>query len=67
MQNEKSSIDKIIELYKKDVDISLIKENLKLSYEERILKLQNLVYTFEEFKNPKLKKNDRISKTNSTT
>jgi hypothetical protein len=67
MLNEKSSIDKIIELYKKDVDISLIKENLKLSYEERILKLQNLVYTFEEFKNAKLKENDRVSKTNSAS
>jgi len=33
-------MDDVIELYMKDVDMSLIRENLKLTPEERILKLQ---------------------------
>ena len=37
------SPDPVIELYKKDVDRSLIREMLKLTPEERILKLQNFV------------------------
>ena len=35
--------DPVIEAYKKDVDRTLIRENLKLTPEERILKLQNFV------------------------
>jgi hypothetical protein len=31
--------DPVIEAYKKDVDRSLIRENLKLSHHERVLKL----------------------------
>ena len=34
--------DPIIELYKRDVDRSLIRENLKLTVEERFQKLMNL-------------------------
>ncbi len=34
--------DPVIEVFKKDVDRSLIRENLKLSYEERLLKLMQL-------------------------
>lgn len=30
--------DPIIEFYKKDVDLTLIRENLKLTHEERLLK-----------------------------
>ena len=39
MLNNNSSIDDLIALYKKDVDFSLIRENLKLTVEERIEKL----------------------------
>lgn len=35
----------IIDLYKKDIDRTLIRENLKLTPEQRILKLQN----FQQF------------------
>lgn len=31
--------DPVIEFYKKDVDLTLIRENLKLTYEQRLLKL----------------------------
>lgn len=34
-----SSIDEIIELYKKDVDRTLLRENLKLTPDERIRKM----------------------------
>ena len=40
-----SSIQTIIEIYKKDVDRTLIRENLKLTVEQRLLKLQN----FQQF------------------
>jgi hypothetical protein len=44
MQHLKPSLepDPVIEAYKKDVDRSLIRENLKLSPEERVLKLMQL-------------------------
>ena len=32
----------VIEAFKKDIDRTLIRENLKLSYEERLLKLMQL-------------------------
>lgn len=35
--------DPVIEAYKKDVDRTLIRENLKLTPEERILQLQDFV------------------------
>ena len=34
--------DPVIEAYKKDVDRTLIRENLKLSHKERLLKLMDL-------------------------
>lgn len=34
--------DPVIEVYKRDVDRTLLRENLKLSVEERFLKLQAL-------------------------
>ncbi len=34
--------DPVIEAYKKDVDRTLIRENLKLSHEQRLLKLMEL-------------------------
>jgi len=46
MQNQSPSLQDILSnpiltVYQKDVDITLIRENLKLSVEERILKLQD--------------------------
>jgi len=41
-----NSIDEIIELYMKDVDMSLIEEQLKLTFEERLKRLEE----FEEFR-----------------
>jgi hypothetical protein len=40
---EHSSIDDIINLYKKDIDQTLIIENLKLTPEERLLKMQDFI------------------------
>ena len=34
--------DPVIEAYKKDVDRTLIRENLKLTYEQRLMKLHRL-------------------------
>ncbi len=53
IMNNVSSIDLIIEEYKKGVDRTLLEENLKLSYTERVEKLQRLLRTFEELKNAK--------------
>ena len=41
-----NSIDEIIELYMKDVDMTLIEEQLKLTFEERLKRLEE----FEEFR-----------------
>ena len=48
-----SSIDLIIEEYKKHVDKTLLEENLKLTYTERVEKLQRLLRTFDELKSAK--------------
>jgi hypothetical protein len=40
--SQRSSIDDIIDLYKKDVDVSLIRERLKRSVEERLEDLMEL-------------------------
>ena len=42
--------DPVIEAYKKDVDRTLLIENLKLSVEERILKLMELQRFAEELR-----------------
>lgn len=41
MPEGRSSIDDIIDLYKKDVDISLIRENLKLTPDQRLKNMVN--------------------------
>jgi hypothetical protein len=41
-----SSIDEIIELYKKDIDVTLLKESLRRTVEERIRGLED----FERFR-----------------
>ncbi len=53
MIENSSSIDLIIEEFKKHVDKTLLEENLKLTYTERVEKLQRLLRTFEELKNAK--------------
>lgn len=35
--------DPVVEAYKKDIDRSLLRENLKLTPEQRLLKLQDVV------------------------
>ncbi|HWE95469.1 MAG TPA: hypothetical protein VG269_15990 [Tepidisphaeraceae bacterium] len=40
-------MDEIIEVYKKDVDRTLIRENLKLTVGQRILNLQNAQRSIE--------------------
>jgi hypothetical protein len=42
--------DPVIEAYKKDVDITLIRENLKLSVEERLRKLMRMQKFVEELR-----------------
>jgi hypothetical protein len=43
MPHERFPPDPIIEAFKKDVDRTLLRENLKLTPEERIRKLQDFV------------------------
>lgn len=42
--------DPVIEAYKKDVDRTLLRENLKLTVEQRIAKLQRALQLVEEAK-----------------
>ena len=42
--------DPVIEAYKKDVDVTLIRENLKLSVEERLRKLMRMQKFVEELR-----------------
>ena len=42
--------DPVIEAYKKDVDRTIIRENLKLTIEERLRKHQNAQVFFEELR-----------------
>jgi hypothetical protein len=46
----RSSIDDIIDLYKRDVDVSLIEERLKRSVEERLEDLMELQRFAEELR-----------------
>lgn len=39
--DDKLPLDPVIEVYKQDVDVGLIRENLKLTVEERLKKLQD--------------------------
>ena len=41
-------VDPVIEVYKKDIDRSLLRENLKLSVEERLRQLMELQRFAEE-------------------
>ena len=42
MPNGRSSIDDILDLYKKEIDFSLIEENLKLTPDQRLQKLHRM-------------------------
>lgn len=42
--------DPVIEAYKKDIDRTLLRENLKLTYEQRLLKLMELQRFAEELR-----------------
>ena len=55
-----SSIDDIIELYKKDVDVTLLRENLKKSYEERILALQAAEQAREQLQKAVERERDKL-------
>jgi hypothetical protein len=46
----RSSIDDIIDVYKRDVDVSLIVENLKRSVEERLERLTAFQAFIEEMR-----------------
>jgi len=48
MSEPHSSIDDIIELYKKDIDRTLIRENLKLTPTQRLEQLENAQRFAEE-------------------
>ena len=43
-----TGLDAIIEAYKKDVDVTLIRENLRLTIDERFQQLMNLQQFAEE-------------------
>lgn len=43
MEDAVRSLDPVIEAYKKDVDRTLIRENLKKSHEERLLALEAML------------------------
>jgi hypothetical protein len=47
-QTPNADLDPVVEAYKKDVDRTLIRENLKLSVEERFLKAMALMRFAEE-------------------
>jgi hypothetical protein len=44
------SIDEIIEIYKRDVDRTLIRENLRLSPEERLQRMEAALRLVEELR-----------------
>lgn len=59
--------DPVIELYKRHIDRTLIRENLKLTVEERLLNLQNFIECLEEFRvaGEKLREGSRAMAENS--
>ena len=47
-ESSRSVVDPIIEVYKKDIDRTLLRENLKLSVEDRLRQLMELQRFAEE-------------------
>ncbi|MCU0535988.1 MAG: hypothetical protein MUD14_19035 [Hydrococcus sp. Prado102] len=54
-ESERCSIDDIIDLYEKDVDETLIMENLKLTPEQRLKKMEDFINTMELLRESYLK------------
>jgi hypothetical protein len=54
-KRERCSIDDIIDLYEKDVDETLIMENLKLTPEQRLKKMEDFMNTMELLRESYLK------------
>lgn len=48
--SERSSIDDVIDVYKKDVDMTLIRENLKLTPDQRIRRMIAFVQFLHELR-----------------
>lgn len=51
--SDRSSTDRpdpVVDAYKRDVDRTLLRENLKLSPEERLLKFQRFMRSLEELR-----------------
>jgi hypothetical protein len=48
--DEAHSVDPVIEAYKKDIDRTLIRENLKLSVEDRLRKAMRVARLAEEMR-----------------
>ena len=55
-----NSLDEIIELYKRDMDLSLIGESLKRTVEERIAALEEFDRFREELKAAMERRNDPV-------
>lgn len=51
-------VDPVIEVYKKDVDRTIIRENLKLTVEERLRKYQSFLKSREAWKNAATRASD---------
>ena len=49
-QDPSKDVDPVIEAYKKDVDRTLIRENLKLTVDERLQNLESLVRDLHELR-----------------
>jgi len=62
MSDNKATIepDPVIEVYKKDVDITLIRENLKLSVEERLRKLMRMQKVVDELRRATREKTSHV-------
>ena len=50
MEVKRPAIDPVVEAYKAGVDMSLIEENLRLTPDERLARLQAAVNSVEELK-----------------
>ncbi len=60
--HQRSSADLIVAEYKRDVDLTLIRENLRLSVDERLENLMSLQRFAEELRSAgKRQLNDRLS------
>jgi hypothetical protein len=43
-------VDPVIEAYRKDIDVGLLRENLKRTVEERIMRMQDAVNAIDELR-----------------